>query len=271
MAENKQEEKKQEEVKIDPYKEKAISMGWKEDWDGAEEDFIDAKEFIRRQPLFDKIAENKRQNQALANDLKLVKDSLNQLAVHHQNVKEVEYQKALKEIRMEKRAALKEGDTTKALELEDKMDEIAEEHKKEVVEIKQQSKEQQQQGVSQQFLIWVKDNDWYLKDEDMHDFADGAAAAYIQRQKIKGIQITEPEVFEYVLEKVKKGYPEKFENPNRQRGSSVASGDRGGKPVKGTYKLSEEEEMIARNFEKLGIMTKDEYAKERKAMQQGDE
>lgn len=263
MAEDKQ-------VELTAVEQRAVGMGWKKDWDGNEEDFIDAKEFVRRQPLFDKIAENKKQNERALSELKEVKDSLNQLASHHQKVKEVEYQRALKTIREDKRSALKEGDAVRALELDDQIDNLTEQHKEEVVELKQQNTQQQQQGVSPQFLSWVKDNDWYLKEDEMHDFADGAAAAYVQRLKIKGQSIIENDVFEHVLEKVKKAYPEKFENPNRNRPSAVNGSDRGGKPVKGSYKLSDEEEQVAKNFERLGIMTRDEYVKERKSMQ-GDE
>lgn len=40
-----------------PYEAKALEMGWrpKEEWDGPEEDFIDAKEYVRRKSLFEKI------------------------------------------------------------------------------------------------------------------------------------------------------------------------------------------------------------------------
>lgn len=262
MAEEdqKQVETKEPEVKTDPWEERALAMGWNPDkYDKDSEEYIDAKEFVRRKPLFDKISDTTKR-------LKNVEETLTQLASHHQKVKEVEYQRALKELRLEKRAALKEGDTMVALELEDKMDQLAEQHQQEVAEIREQQ-QQPQQGPSNEFLSWVKDNDWYLKDEDMHDFADGAAAAYIQRAKIKGELLTEDSVFRHVLDKVKRAYPEKFENPNRQRASAVSSSERSGKPVKSTYKLSDEEEQVARNFEKSGIMSREKYIEERKRMQ----
>jgi len=252
---------KKEETKVPEHSEmehRALGMGWrpKEEWKGEEDDFIDAKEFVRRKPLFDRI-------DSTGQRLKKVEEALNQLASHHQQVKEVEYQRALKELRLEKRSALKEGDTTTALELEDKMDELTEQRQQEVAEVKTQKSD----GPSSDFVVWVKDNDWYLKDEEMHDFADGAANSYLHREKAKGHSLTEEMVFRHVLEKVKKAYPEKFENPNRQKASAVSSGDRSGKPAKSTYTLSEEEEAVAKNFEKQGIMTRDEYIKERKSIQ----
>ena len=269
MAEQKEvkkEEVKQGEVKKEEVhqpseiEQRALSMGWRpqEEWSGSEDDFIDAKEFVRRKPLFDKI-------ESTTIRMKKVEEALNNLASHHKQVKETEYQRALKELRQEKRTALKEGDTTVALELEDKMDQLTEEHQQEVTQIK----ENQQQGPTPEFLTWVKINDWYLKDEEMHDFADGTAAAYIQRSKIKGVTLTEDLVFQHVLDKVKKAYPEKFENPNRQKASSVSSGDRGGKTVKSTYKPTEEEEAIAKSFVSMGVFkNKEEYFKEREALQE---
>jgi hypothetical protein len=100
----------------------------------------------------------------------------------------------------------------------------------------------------------------------MHDFADGTAASYIKRAQLSGKTITENSVFEHVLEKVKKAYPEKFDNPNRQRSSSVSAGDRNGKPGKGNFKLTDEEEKIAKNWERSGVMSRDEYIKELKEM-----
>ena len=262
----KKEEEKKEEVKEPEHNEmehRALSMGWrpKEEWQGSEDDFIDAKEFVRRKPLFDKIDSTTKR-------LKNVEETLTQLASHHQQVKELEYQRALKELRLEKRTALKDGDTVAALELEDKMDELAEQHKQEIQEVKQQKVETP--APTTEFLNWVKYNDWYLKDPDMHDFADGTAVSFIKRSELSGVKLTEDEVFSHVLDKVKKAYPEKFENPNRQKASAVSSGDRNSKGTKSGYRLSDEEEAVARNFERQGIMTREEYIKERKALV-GDE
>lgn len=262
----KQEVKEEPKVEVPEHSEieqRAMSMGWrpKTEWQGTEDDFIDAKEFVRRKPLFDKIDSTTKR-------LRSVEETLNQLASHHQKVKELEYQRALKEMRLEKRAALKEGDTVVALALEDKMDELVEQRQ---LEVQQDVKiPAPQQGPSSEFLTWVKSNDWYLNDTAMHDFADGVAVSFIKRNELNGTKLTEEEVFSHVLDKVKKAYPERFENPDRQRASAVSSGDRSGKGVKSTYKLSQEEEEVARNFERQGIMTRAEYAKERQALK-GDE
>lgn len=266
------EEIKKEEVKEEKHEPsetevKASAMGWKaEDQLPEGVDFIPADEFIRRKPLFDKIESQKRYYD---DKIRNVEQTLNQLAQHHTKVKEVEYQRALKDLRVQKREAMKEGDTVVALELEDKMDSLTEAHQEEVKQEVVQTK--QETGPSVEFLSWVKYNDWYLKDSDMHDFADGAAASFVQRSKSSGKAITEEEVFAYVLDKVRKGYPEKFENPNRTLPGKVSSGTTSGKTKKSDFKLTEEQEDIARNFAKNGVMTKEQYIKELEGMHERGE
>ena len=79
---------------LSPIEEKALEMGWRpqEEWDGEPEDFIDAKEFVRRQPLFDKIE----QTTKALKDLKKGHEALIQ---HHLKVKETEYNRALETLK----------------------------------------------------------------------------------------------------------------------------------------------------------------------------
>ena len=260
------EDKQPEAPKVPDIEVKAIAMGWrgKEQWTGSDEEFIDAAEFVRRKPLFDKIESQKNFYDRKIRD---VETTLNQLAQHHAKVKEVEYNRALTDLRHAKREAIKEGDAVAALALTDQMESLYADRN---AEIQQQQIEAQQLAaaqspqVSAEFLSWVKGNEWYVKDADMNAFADGAAAAFVRHSKNAGSIITEQDVFNHVAEKVRKAYPEKFDNPNRDRPGNVTSGDRGGKAgsVKSSKTLPAEYEAIARNFERDGVMKRDEYIKQ---------
>lgn len=244
---------------------KATSMGWrgKDQWTGSEEEFIDAAEFVRRKPLFDKIESQKNFYDRKIRD---VETTLNQLAQHHSKVKEVEYQRALTDLRHAKRAAIKEGDAVAALDITDQMESLYVERQQEVQQANVEAAQLQAQkgpAVSQEFLNWVKTNDWYAKDPEMNGFADGVAAAYIKHAQVSGKSISESDVFSHVTTQIKKQYPDKFENPNRDRPGTVSSGDRGGKgSLKTPKSLPEEYEAIARNFVKNEVMTRDEYIKQ---------
>jgi hypothetical protein len=254
------ESKEPEQKEYTEIEQKALDQGWNPNWKGSDEEFIDAAEFVRRKPLFDKIESQKR---FYDKKLKDVEATLNQLAQHHTKVKEVEYQRALKDLKQAKREALKEGDTNAVLDFEDRMEELTETHQQEIQEIKAEQAVQTAQGPSAEFQVWVKSNSWYLSNEEMHDFADGTAQAYVNRERAKGNSLTENEIFEYVVGRVKKAYPEQFSNPNRERPSAVTNGDRQGKGTpKGLPKLPPEYEDIARNFEKNGVMTRAEYTKQ---------
>lgn len=247
----------------------AAKMGWNPEWEGDKESFIDAKEFIRRKPLFDRIESSKQQIDQTKRELKAVQDSLNQLAVHHRNVKEMEYQRAVKDIKAQRREAMVEGDTARALEYEEQLEGLNTDRAEEL-----QNQQRTQQAVAQNqpspaFLEWVKDNDWYTNDPDLNASADGIAASYVRKMQREGQPVIETKVFEYVEARIKKDNPEKFDNPNRQRASSVGSGERNGNDAgrKGAYKPSDEERSIAKSFVKQGIFkTEAEYYKERAAM-----
>ena len=69
---------------------RAMEMGWrpKEEYNGDEENFIDAKEFVRRKPLFDKIEHQGKQ-------IKAVTKALEALKTHYTRVEEAAVQKAI--------------------------------------------------------------------------------------------------------------------------------------------------------------------------------
>lgn len=268
MADEIIEVKKESEIEVPQPTEietKATAMGWrgKGQWTGSDEEFIDAAEFVRRKPLFDKIESQKNFYDRKIKDVEL---TLNQLAQHHSKVKEVEYQRALTDLRHAKREAIKEGNAVAALDITDQMESLYVDRQAEVQQAEIEAQKiaaQKQPAVSQEFLTWVKSNEWYAKDSEMNSFADGTAAAFIRRAQIAGDIVSEQDVFAHVSNQVKKAFPEKFENPNRQRPGAVSSGDVNGKGSPKTPKtLPAEYEDIARNFEKNGVMKRDEYIKQ---------
>lgn len=237
---------------------KAMAMGWrpKDQWTGPEEEFTDAGEFVRRQPLFDKI---EYQNKKIKN----VELALNQLTEHHSKVRQIEYDRAINELKSIRKDAIREGHGEEALEAEERIDALKEEFAKLPPITKATSNEP-----TPEFQTWVKDNNWYLQDKEMMDFADSLANSYIKRNQATGNIISERDIFSYVTGKVKTAYPDKFGNPNRERPSAVGVGDQNGKtPRKSSFQLSPEQEDVARSFERNGIMTREKYIAEVKKLE----
>lgn len=240
----------QPEQKSDPFVERAMELGWRpeEEWTGAPEDFIDAKEFVRRQPLFEKIEGQSR-------ELKALRQAFDAFKQHHSKVKEVEYQRALAALKAERRRALSDGETDRALAIEDKIDEIQEQ--KEQFEQSQVSTQPDQPRP--EFVSWTQRNTWYGSDKAMTAYADRLGVELHQQG------MSPAEVLEAVAKDVRKEFAHKFNNPRRDRPGAVESGSRMSSPSKDDgFQMTDEERRIMNKIVSAGGITKDEYIKELK-------
>ena len=245
-------EDKEKEV-VDPFRERALEMGWNPDFEGDPADFVDAKEFVRRKPIFDKIEATKR-------ELKETQKALKVFQEHYNTVKKTEYARALSDLQVQKKQALVDGDADALIEIDDKISDIKTEEK-----IAQQQRKEAATQPDPRFVKWAEANDWYTKDEELRAVADevGTARNKLNLQKSPGDQETPEEMLEYVVKRVKKLYPEKFTNPNKSRPSSVEGGSNN-TPTRETkssddFELDEEERKVMNTFVRAGLMTKEQY------------
>ena len=247
-----------EEKKTDIFEEKAIAMGWRplEEWDGSEEDFIDAKEFVRRQPLFDKIAYQHK-------ELKQLQQAFEAFKVHHSRVKENEYSRALETLKKARKEALASGETEQALAIEDKMDELKEQQEEFVQESSKQTQPTTPAQVNPAFTDWLRVNSWYQKDTAMTAYADKIGI------ELHNKGYTNDEVLKMVSNEVKKEFKHKFTNPNRDRGSSVESGSRKVSKTNGedTSGMSEDDVRMMNKIIRAGGITREDYLKEYRRVQ----
>ncbi len=248
-----QQDTKQE---LSSIEQKALEMGWrpKEDFDGEEDDFIDAKEFVRRKPLFDKIEHQSK-------ELKEVKKILRSLQEHHTKVKETEFKRAYDYLKAQKKEALETGDLDKVVEIDEQLVDMKAAQKA-AVTAEQAPKTQ---PLHPDFVSWVDKNSWYAQDKEMRAVADAIGVQYAEEHP----EIPPAEVLKYVTEKIKKRYSDKFTNPNRTKPAAVDGGSSASaKPTQkaDTFQLSEEEERVMKQFVRAGILTKDQYIAELKAM-----
>ncbi len=241
---------------LSPVEQRALEMGWrpKEEFDGDEEDFIDAQEFVRRKPLFEKI-------EHVGKELKETRKALKALQEHHQKVKEAEYQNALKALKAEKKAALEEGDADALIEIDERLASVKAE---EVAQRAQQA--QEARAPHPNFVQWVQKNQWYQSDVELRSVADQIGTAYA----VKNPDVAPDDVLKYVEQRIKKLYPENFKNPNRERPSAVEG--RTSTPATekrdavSDYPLTDEERKAMNTFVRQGIMTKEQYIAELRAV-----
>lgn len=249
QVEEQKEQTKQPEFS-DIYEQKALEMGWrpKEEWEGPEDEFIEAKEYVRRKPLFDKIEHQSK-------ELKEIRKALRDLQSHHTKIAEVSYKKAFDDLKSEYKKALTDGDADKVTELTEQMTDMK------AAEKVRQAAPPVQQAPHPEFIQWVEKNTWYAQDGEMRFTADQLGIAYAQNHP----DLAPNEVLKYVEQRIRKVYPDKFTNPNRAKPALVDGGSRA-KPVTKSddFELSDEEERVMKTFIRQGIMTEKQYKDELK-------
>lgn len=235
------------EVVVSPVETKAMEMGWrpKEEWQGAEEDFVDAKEFVQRASLYEKIDRQGKQ-------LREVSRALDGLKNHYGKVEQAAYDRAIKALKTERKAALTDGDGEKFEDLDDQIKSI--EREALAAQAAASVPVVQDTSTQQEFVSWVNKNSWYKTDDEAREFADAFGVGLAN----KGID--PQEVLRRVEGAVRKQFPSKFQNPNKQNAPHTESskGSGGGKGSDG-FQLTEQERKVMNDLVRQKVMTKDEY------------
>lgn len=225
---------------------RAMDMGWRpqEEFEGNPDDFVDAKEFVRRQPLFDKI-------ESQSKELKNVKKALDALKQHYTSVKEAEYNRAVKALEAAREQAITEGDGAKFTQLDKELKNV-EAQNKQIEALKTEPS-----GPPQEFVEWNNRNKWYQSDEDMTVFAD----AYGMRYKQNHPETPPAKVLEEVEKAVKRNFPNKFENPRKANAPDVdtSKGSSRKSVSSGEADLTEQERQIMNTLVRGGHITKEKY------------
>lgn len=248
------EDSKETTSELSVVEQRALEMGWrpKEEFEGNEEDFIDATEFVRRKPLFEKIDN-------VGKELRETKKALKALQAHHEKVKEAEFQHALKALREEKKLALEAGDADRLIEIDDQ---IADAKAQEV--LNRNKVREEAAAPHPNFIQWAARNPWYKTNAELTVVADQIGTAYAASHP----DLSPNDVLKYVESRVRKLYPEQFSNPNKTRPSAVEGGT--STPAKKSggsildYPLTDDERRVMMTFVRQNIMTKEQYIEDLK-------
>lgn len=236
---------------------KAMEMGWrpKSEFHGDDVDFIDAKEFVNRKPLFDKI-------EYQSKHLKQLTRSFEALKQHYTKVKETEFNNALAALRQDRRNALQNGDG----EAFERADEQIKNVEAQINEVKQTAATPAvtSQEPPQEFVDWVNKNSWYNTSKPMRAFADELG------RELAG-SMPPSEVLKRVEQSVRTEFAHKFTNPNKASAPEVSGGTA---PVNRSSKnddfvLTDLERKIMNDLIRQDpvLFTKEKYIAELKAVQ----
>lgn len=226
---------------------RALDMGWrpKEDFEGDEIDFVDAKEFISRKPLYDKISQQSKQ-------IKNVHRSLDALKEHYTKVKEVEYQNAVKALKVQRKEALVQGDADAFEQAEDQIKQ-AEEQFAEIKQSASQINTEDDPVTSPIFQNWKNRNPWYDSTGYMRNFADDAG------KRLHASGMHPDDILKEVEKAVRKEFPTKFRNPNKEDAPDVGVSKSSGKSRGAEMQLNEQEKRVMDTLVRGGHITKEKY------------
>ncbi len=257
-----QQEQEQQAPTLTPAEDRAMKMGWRpqDEWDGDPDDWVDAKEFIGRQKLYDRISDSNK-------ELKQLKSAMEEFKKHHERVKQSEYERALQELRAEKKQILESGSADDLIAIDDKIDEAKEKLREAKQAPKQPEIDPQAQRVLEQ---WMESNQWYRKDLDMKEEADYIGFKFVQdQQRTSGVVPTPEEVLQRITREMRKRHPEQFMNPRKNDAPKVeGEGTQQRTPSKSSnVVLSEDEERVMKRLVRSGVMTEEQYKADIKKMQ----
>lgn len=265
----------EDEEKLDPIKQEAIAQGWnpnKDEWDGDPEDWVGAKEFIERGKLMSRISEESKQRKKVEKKLQQVEQALQALGEHNKKIAEKERTKLLEELKEERLTAIDEDDHRAAAEIADKIDEVkameVEEPDLNFDEDDDDSDETpQQREYSQEELTtlqsWIDKNSWFTSNAAMNGAADALSRRFAANNPDGNVE----DMLAYVDKEIRKEFPHKFKKQlkgsavTEPTGRGVAKKRKAGAKSKySASDMSEEQMDIARTYERMGIMTRQEYA-----------
>lgn len=232
---------------------KAMEQGWvpKEQYSGTGK-WRDAEEFLDRGELFSKIDDLNRRNRSLETTVHEVKK-------HYKKMAEAEYNRALKDLRAQKKEALDIGDSEKVVQIDEAIQQTKDQAAQELQRLDAQPTQPTENPV---FVVWQNRNPWYSQDRAMKIFADTLGEELVVKHGMKDPK----EVLTEIERQVKKEFSHKFNNPNRNKPGAVEGGGKsGGGKSNESFQLTPEETQVMNKFIKHGVMTKEEYIAEVKA------
>lgn len=246
MAE--EEEVQEEQSQLTETQQKAKEHGWDPSFEGDENKrAISAEEFLDRQKLYDDLRKR-------GKELRQYKEELEALKESHQKIAKQSYERALQDLKKEKKEAYDEGDTDKIVEVDEKIRQTEQERDQEQQTASRQDNTQMQEA----FQSWVKENPWYENDPDLREVAD-AIGNKLQAEDPN--IVNDPDEFlGKVVEKVKRASPEKFKGQKRQNPVEAEKGSEGGGKKKYSIKsLDEDTRRVAKRVMDATGMSEQDY------------
>lgn len=201
--------------------------------------YVDPETFVKRGreilPIVHKNNERlKKEVEALKSQVNTANLSVKKLQEYHAALEQKAYERAVRDLKAQKKEAIESGDFSTVAEIEDQID-IMKESKPQPLE---EPKPQAAPGIPPILQNWMEENkSWYNDDNtEMLDYAN-AVSIRLRRQDPDNKVVGET-FLDSVLKAVKKQFPEKF-GTKRSAASAVEGGNPGGSSTRSGTKLAD--------------------------------
>lgn len=195
----KTDESTEEEIRIATY------QGWtpKESYTGDPDRWKTAAEFLEYGRKHNAVL--KENNEKLVHQVSELQQTMQELVKDQQSQKQKAVEKAIAELKLQKADAISESDGDKVTQIDDEIDRL-----------KAQTKPERNIA----YENWVKNNRWYEDDPDLAMEANMLANNYL----IANPSAPTNKIYEAVERRIKREFPDRFENPNKKEPASVVQG-----------------------------------------------
>lgn len=255
------EQVEQVEQTVEPVDQETVNeakrQGWvpQEEYDGPADKWVDAETFVKKGKEINAIL--RKDNEFLKREIAEMKSTMMEFKKFSADNEKRAYERALAELREQKKQAVSQGDGDKLVEVDDAIEELKEQRAKEA----QQAKQAQNQ-VDPSFAEWNDENKWFGKDTELTEEANLIGETIKRRQPT----LIGREFLDEVTKRIKKMYPEKFTNANRTKPSPVEATTGNKSNVRaGKYSFNDlppEAKQACLKFEKQKLLTREEYIKD---------
>lgn len=180
--------------------------------------------------------------QELNRELKTVKDAFVRMSAANRDSYIKGRQDALRQMKQDRRSALKEQNLEVVAEIEEKIESV--ESELNAVHQQEQLQQQQQRAAqpSPEYVNWLERNQWYLTDETLHNYANAVAKKFVDYNP----NANQSDALEFISENIRREFPHKFSGMQR-----VAQPNVGGRVRQDSTKQSNKGDNIDTQFNKI--------------------
>lgn len=254
----------EEQGSADPQIEKEAKIfGWvpKEQFRGNEEDWVDADTFVKRGKEINPIL--RKNNEILMKKLEELEQrfqqreiTIQQFSKYHAETEKRAYEKAISDLKAEKKDALNMGDTDRVVEIDDAIDELKNSQRNIVAPTI--PTQQEIPPPDPAFISWVNENSWYSQDKRLNKFANAIG----QEVREENPYLFGVNFLEEVKRRVVEEFPHKFEKQSKHNPVESTTGGVRKTGKKTARDLPAEDRKVMEQFVKEGLLTEEQYLKE---------